>query len=72
MDTVSTLLHLAAKSRDCVTMSSEMTRRYGRRREIRSYCHTGTTERLRFTLHTLTTILSKLLLMYSVWTSESG
>lgn len=63
---------LAAKGRDSVTMGSEMTRCYDRQSEIASYCTTGTTARLRFTLYTLVAILSKLLLMCSVWTSASG
>lgn len=63
---------LAAKGRDSVTMGSEMTRRYDRQSEIARYCTSETTARLRFTLYTLVTTLSKLLLMCSVWTSTSG
>lgn len=57
---------LAAKSRDSVTMGGEMTRCYGRRSEITNYCPKGTTARLHFTLHTLITSLSKLLLICGV------
>ena len=58
------------RSEAAVTMGSVRTRRYGRRSKLTNYCPTGTTERLRFTFHTMITILSKLHLKCTDWTSE--